>query len=558
MIFGPIVKAFTWARTVVPEEKRNVFVVFGIILSASALDNLNSSSSLTLAADIQKRFNTDSSTATWVLSGYALTLGSFIMISGKISDIIGSHNLFLIGLGVFWVSALICALIPNTSIVALIVFRAIQGIGASSLIPSTIAMAANYFSGPLAKYLNGMIVCSILALTATIGLGVVLGGAFSESKIGYKGFFYFVFAYSLVCHIALIFLIIPIKKTESHNKLKMKNIDFVAAFLVIAGCLLMILGLTEGGDNWKSPKAIAPLIVGFFTFLSALAYEYFYIKKYQIKHDNEDKSTNWRLQVDLLFPPEISKIPNVYSFLTIRGTYFATTIMLTAIGVQTFTLIDHEPPIVAAVKAFPLSIGLVFGAFIYRDSYYKKVGYKNMFIISSVLSLASVIWFSRTKFDTVNSYWKYNFIPYFMFGYSINIFFNIYMPLVVQSTPLHLQGVVNGIFQTSSQVLLSVGNALVPSITGNLEKAYTFEEKTYIQKKFRAVLYVMIGFHAFVVLLMVFAIKDTTKSIQPEREEKEIGDEKIDEKVDLEKQPEATEKSESSVDSYNLNKKTST
>ena len=99
---------------------------------------------------------------------------------------------------------------------------------------------------------------------------------------------------------------------------------------------------------------------------------------------------------------------------------------------------------------------------------------------------------------------------------------------------------------------------MVPSIKGNLTIANTFEENLAIQNKFRAVLYVMIGFHAFVVLLMVFAIKDTTKSIQPEREEKEIGDEKIDEKVDLEKQPEATEKSESSVDSYNLNKKTST
>ena len=552
MVFNPIVKAFTWARTVVPEEKRNVFFVFAIILCGTSLDNLSSLTALTLESNIQEKFNVDTATASWVLSGYALTLGSFIMISGKISDVIGPHNLYLIGVGIFWISALICAVLPYDSIVPLIVFRAIQGIGSSTLIPSTIALAANYFSGPLVKHLNSMIVLLILVLTATLGLGVVFGGAFSESSIGYKSFFYFVFAYAVVVHILLLFLIIPIKKTDGHNNLKMKNIDFVAAFLVIVGCLLMILGLTEGGDNWKSPKAIAPLIVGFFTFVSALVYEYLFINQYQTKHANEDKSTNWKLQVDLLFPPEILKIPNFYSFLVIGGTYFATTVMLTSIGVQTYTLIDHEPPIVAAVKAFALSVGLVFGAFVYRDSYYRKVGYKQMFILSSVLSLASIIWFSRTKFDTVNSYWKYNFIPYFMFGYSINIYFNIYMPLVVQSTPLHLQGVVNGIFQTVNQVLLSIGNALVPSITGNLQKAYTFEEKSYIQKKLRTVLYVMIGFHVFILLLMVFVIKDTTKTVQENNDEEQTVDEKIEKNDDLEKQPEAEQKLESSVESDNL------
>lgn len=126
-----------------------MFVVYAIILSGTVLDNLSSASALTFSANIQKQFNTDSSTTSWVLSGYALTLGSFIMVSGKISDVIGPHNLYLIGITIFWISALICACIPHTSIVALIVFRAIQGIGASTLIPSTIALTANYFTGPL-------------------------------------------------------------------------------------------------------------------------------------------------------------------------------------------------------------------------------------------------------------------------------------------------------------------------------------------------------------------------------------------------------------------------
>ncbi|GMM48847.1 hypothetical protein DAPK24_054450 [Pichia kluyveri] len=559
-MLNKITKPFHWARTVVPLEKRNIFVVYAVILLGTVLDNLSSASALTLSANIQKQFNTDSSTTSWVLSGYALTLGSFIMVSGKISDVIGPHNLYLIGITIFWISALICACIPHTSIVALIVFRAIQGIGASTLIPSTIALTANYFTGPLQKHLNTAVIYMIVALTATLGLGVVLGGAFSETNVGYKGFFYFVFAYSFVVDVLLVFFIIPINKTDGHNKLKMKNIDFVAAFLVIAGCLLMILGLTEGGEKWRSPKAIAPLIIGFFTAASALVYEVLYIRRYQVLHQNEDKSSSWKLQVDLLFPPEILKIPNFYPFLIICGLYYATFVMIIAIGVYTYSLIYHDSNIITAVKVFPMSIGLVFGAIVYRDSYYKKVGYKRMFIISGVLSLVSIIWFSRTKFGTTNAYWKYDMGAFFLYGYGINIFFNIYMPLVIQCTPLHLQGNVNGIFQTCSQVLLSIGNALIPSIAGNLRIAYTFEEKLIIQNKIRTIFYVMMGFHAFIVILMVVAIKDPKTISSSDNNKDAINVENdnlenngIDSNVDIEKLEKA-DNSESSIESCEMNK----
>jgi MFS family permease len=499
--------AFHKVRNYVPLEKRNKFMVYALILIGTALDNLNSMSALTMSPDIKEAFGTDTSTASWVLSGYGLTLGSFIMVTGKISDVIGPHNLYIIGITIIWICALICACIPHTSIIPLIVFRAIQGIGASSLLPSTMSITANYFSGDDIKYLGPAIICMIVALTATLGVGIVLGGAFSLTSIGYQSFFYFIFAYALVVDIALLFFIIPINKTAEHAKMKLKNINFVSSFLMIVGCLLVILGLTEGGEKWKSAKAIAPLVVGFFTIISSFLYENYYLKPYQIKHQNMDKSSDWRLQVDILFPGEILKIPNFPALLITSGAYYAILTMMVSVVVQYHTFIDHDSTIIVALKAFPSAVGLVFGAFVFRDSYYQKIGHRKMFILSGAISLGSVIWLSRMSFEHKNSYWKYEMVSMFLFGYGCNMFFNMYMPTAISHTPLHLQGVVMGVFQTGSQLMLSVGNALIPSIVGNINPAITFDQKKALHTKFETVLYVIIAIQAVVFLIMIFMIR---------------------------------------------------
>lgn len=503
-----IYNVIIWARNVIPLEKRNVFVVYALILSATCLDNLNSSSAFTLQSNIEKAFQTSSSTASWVLSGYALTLGSFILVSGKISDIIGPHNFYLVGLALMSLCSLICAVLPTNSIITLIVFRAFQGIGASSLVPSTLSLAANYFSGDHSKYLPGAIVCYIVALTGVFGLGMILGGAFSETNIGYKSYFYFVFAYSAIINIILLFLIIPIEKTKEHKNLKLKNIDFIGASLSIIGLLLVIIGLTEGGNNWRSPKAYITFIVGVFTSSSSLIFEIFYIKPFQKKNQNKHSSEDWRLQIDLLYPPEIINIPNFLILLIVTGLYYTTFTMLSAIGVQYYSLIELNSPVIVGVKIFPISAGLTFGALLYRQSYYNKIGLRKMFIFSGVITLATTIWFSRLDFRKSNSYWKFGFISMFLYGYGINMYFNIYTGVVVSNTPLHLQGVVNGIYQTCSQVLLSIGNALVPSIVGNTQVAATFESKIKLHDKLQIVFYVAMGFHVLILFLMVFFVKE--------------------------------------------------
>lgn len=74
-------------KTILPIDERNTFVILFIILHATSLGNINSASLITLAINIQEQFNINSSISGWILSSYALTLSSFVLISGKIGDI---------------------------------------------------------------------------------------------------------------------------------------------------------------------------------------------------------------------------------------------------------------------------------------------------------------------------------------------------------------------------------------------------------------------------------------------------------------------------------------
>ncbi|TID30082.1 hypothetical protein CANINC_001368 [Pichia inconspicua] len=483
------IRTYQHLRNVVPMEKRNIFLVYFLILLGTALDNFNSAGGMTLAINIQEAYKTSSVITSWVLSAYALTLGAFIMVTGKLADIFGPHNIYIFGLLII----------------------AIQGLGASALIPSSIALAANYFSGPYEKYLGRSIVVLIVAVTGSMGFGIILGGAFSETSIGYRGFYYFSFAYTFLVDVALLFLMIPITKTEGHQKLSIKQLDWVGAILAVGGLLLMILGLTEGGDTWKSAKAIAPLIAGIFTFIASFVYEIFYLRKFQMKHKDKDPSYDWRLEVQLLFPPELVKIPNFIPFLLVCGFYYATYAMIHVAGIAYFSYIVHDPPIIAALKVFPATLGLMTGAAAYRLSYYSKVGLRNMFILSAFLTLVGTIWFSRINFQVKNSYWKYNCFSLFIYGYGVNMFFNIYMIIVIEKTPLHLQGVVSGVYQTCCQVLLSFGNALVPSIAGSLGFANTLDEKISLHKKLRTLFYVIIALQTVPAVVLTVFLKNPQK-----------------------------------------------
>src|SRR5882762_9555660 len=82
----------------------------------------------------------------WVINAYILTFGGFLLLGGRLGDLFGHRLLFLIGVVLFTVSSLACALAPSAT--ALIIARGVQGIGGAVSEAVALSLCVNLFPEP--------------------------------------------------------------------------------------------------------------------------------------------------------------------------------------------------------------------------------------------------------------------------------------------------------------------------------------------------------------------------------------------------------------------------
>jgi MFS family permease len=92
---------------------------------------------------IQAQFHLTTTTLQWVVSAYALTFGSFLLLGGRASDYFKRKNVFLTGLVLFSLASLMGGLAPSA--VIMFIARAFQGLGAAILAPSALSLLTTTF-----------------------------------------------------------------------------------------------------------------------------------------------------------------------------------------------------------------------------------------------------------------------------------------------------------------------------------------------------------------------------------------------------------------------------
>src|SRR6202020_468113 len=79
----------------------------------------------------------------WVVTAYALTFGGFLLLGGRIADLLGRRRTLMLGLGLFSAASLGCALAASEPF--LIAMRAAQGLGAAVMLPAALSIVMNMF-----------------------------------------------------------------------------------------------------------------------------------------------------------------------------------------------------------------------------------------------------------------------------------------------------------------------------------------------------------------------------------------------------------------------------
>lgn len=213
---------------------------FGAILPITLLSYflilMDNSIVFTSSVQIGNSLGLTSAALSWVSSAYTLTFGGLLLLSGRLSDLIGRKRIFLIGLLIFGVSSLVIGVSNSAEIV--ITMRAIQGIGSSIIAPTTLALIMDAYQNDMRQR-----AISYYGATAGIGssIGLLVGGGLT-SLISWRAGFLINVPFTILLFILTL-------KYVKHSEIKKESIDYLGSFLSIIGLVGVIYGLTEGELN---------------------------------------------------------------------------------------------------------------------------------------------------------------------------------------------------------------------------------------------------------------------------------------------------------------------
>jgi EmrB/QacA subfamily drug resistance transporter len=201
---------------------------------------------------IQSDLNFSSAeTLQWVISGYALTFGGFLLLGGRAGDLLGRRMLFMVGLGLFALTSLLCGL--SVSAGMLIAARLAQGAAGAILSPSVFSIVSVTFEEGSERNKALGILGAIAGSGAAIG--VLLGGILTE-YLGWE----WIFFVNVPIGIGALFFV-PRLVHESKAAGLMRHFDTAGAVSVTASLMLLVYGLTETTSRgWSSGVVIGLLI----------------------------------------------------------------------------------------------------------------------------------------------------------------------------------------------------------------------------------------------------------------------------------------------------------
>jgi EmrB/QacA subfamily drug resistance transporter len=198
---------------------------------------------------IQQELGFAPTTLQWVVTGYALTFGSLLLLGGRLGDLLGRRRVLLAGLVLFGVASVACGL--AWSPVALIGARLLQGAGAAIVAPAILAMlTAIYPEGPARARAMGIWTAASAAGGTT---GILAGGVLTE-YLGWRSVF--------LVNVPVLAVLVPLawRRLPDLPGDRDRVLDPAGAVLVTAAIAALILGLTTGHNRgYGTAEAIVAL-----------------------------------------------------------------------------------------------------------------------------------------------------------------------------------------------------------------------------------------------------------------------------------------------------------
>jgi EmrB/QacA subfamily drug resistance transporter len=371
----------------------------------------------------------------WVVNAYTLTFGGFLLLGGRVADLLGRRRLFVAGLILFAGASLAGGLAQSDT--WLVAARAVQGLGAALLSPAALALVTVLFAEG-AERNKAMGVWGAVAGSGGAA-GVLLGGMLTQ----WAGWEWVLFVNVPIGLAAALLAprLLPESRTEGP-----RHFDVAGAVTVTAGLSLLVYSLVNANKTgWGSTETIVLLAAAAALIVAFVA-------------------------IELRTRAPLVPFPGVFRLRSIRGINITALLIAMALFSMFFFIslymqqVLGYDPLKAGVSYLPLAAGIIVSAGA-ASGLVTRFGVKPVLVSGLVLTAGGLVWFAQISVD--GSYLSDILGPSLLSAFGLGLAFVSMTVAAVAGVEPHESGLASGLINTSQQVGGALGLAILVAISNS-------------------------------------------------------------------------------------------
>jgi EmrB/QacA subfamily drug resistance transporter len=458
-----------------PDPRRWIALI--LLCAAQFMVVLDASIVNVALPSIQTDLNFSQENLQWVVNAYTLVFGGFLLLGGRMADLLGRRRLFIIGLGLFSVASLLGGFASSEG--QLIAARALQGLGAAVISPAALSILTTTFAEGSERNRALGIWGAIAGAGGAVG--VLLGGMLTEWA-GWEWVLFVNVPIGLAAMVAT-----PRFVGESRIERRGQTFDAVGAVTITAGLVLLVYTLVKAEDfGWGSGRTIG-LLAGAVALIALFV-------------GIEARSRSPLAPLGF-FRNRTPTSANVLSILIAASLFsmffFISLYMQRVLG---FSALE------AGLAYLPLAGMIVVSAGVASQAV-ERIGVKPALVTGMALVAVALVWFSQVDAD--GSYVADVLGPSIVAGIGLGFAFVPVTIAAVTGVSEHEAGLASGLVNTSQQVggalglaiLSTVANSTINGIAGGANNPVALTEG------FHDAFLVGAGFAAAGVVLALFLLR---------------------------------------------------
>ncbi|KAL1845850.1 Low affinity NH4+ transporter [Paecilomyces lecythidis] len=474
-----------------PQSLAGEVLFVAVICSSQLLTQAGLALSIVPQHIIGRSFDIDNQPGnlSWFSAGYSLTVGTFILIAGRLGDVFG-HKIFFVG-GYVWFGlwSVLAGVAVYSSSSFFIFCRTMQGIGPAFLLPNAIAILSRCYSPGRRQNM----IFSLFGATAPGGF--LLGAVFSSllSQMTWWPWSYWVLSFACLLLAVLAVFVIPATPAPSNLEPESpsiwQRIDIFGSITGVAALVLFNFAWNQGAAvGWPTPYTYSIMLVGIVIFIVFILVE---------------KRVSYPL-----IPFGVLQIESLFTLACISAGWSSFGIFV-FYTLNLLEVLRGQTPLLTSAQFTPVAISGLIAAGT-TGLILRQFRISTVMLISMTFFLIGGIIFATVPVH--QSYWAQTFVGIIVLPWGMDMSFPAGTIILSRSMPRRHQGLAASLVNTSVNYSISIGLGLAGTVEGQVNNG----GKNVLQG-YRGALYMGVGLSGLgVAVALVFCFVERLQSKTPE------------------------------------------